>query len=59
MTPFWSIKSGGSHRTSIDVEERILTWIALGVPDGSGEGEGNKFWQIALIAFHKIEHIYS
>ena len=37
MTPFWSIKSGGSHCTSIEVEERILIWISFGVPDGSGE----------------------
>ena len=48
MTPFWSIKSGGSHCTSIDVEERIVIWIVFGVPDGSGEARSNRadnfFW---------------
>ena len=41
MTPFWSIKSGGNHRTSIDVEEKIVIWIEFGVPDGSGEDKSN------------------
>ena len=39
MIPFWSRKSGGSHRTSIDVEERIVIWTVFGVPDGSGEAK--------------------
>ena len=41
MIPFWSRKSGGRHRTSIDVEERIVIWIVFGVPDGSGEAKNN------------------
>ena len=41
MTPFWSRRSGGSHLTSIDVEERIVIWIVFGVPDGSGEAKSN------------------
>ena len=45
MIPFWSIKSGGSHCTSIEVEDRTLIWIPFGVPDGSG---GVKYEQVSI-----------